>query len=349
MSDPLTTRIEREIFFRTFARITRAPDAVVQQFVDDLSEQQVGRGEVLFRAGQSSDHIFYVARGSVELTDPTGKAAPWRFGERSAVGALDATLGQPYSRTATALEDSLLLRMRIEDYFDVLEDNFEFTKAMFGFLYGGVEALARPLGVELAYPDLGGAAPLPAPGRGDGFGLVERVLILRACRPLSRIRLQVLFRLAQGASERRLAAGLALFEAGKGSDSLWTVARGSIRAEETGSAGVHRHGDGAPFAATFGPGTMVLSLAALAGTEASYRAVATEPTLLLGLAKEDLWDVMEDHSDVVRALLVHAAEERLRLQTLAADRAAAGEPVMAAPLGPLAPAPLPPVLPARAT
>lgn len=345
MSERLTTRIEREIFFRTFVRAARAPDAVVQQFVEDLTELEVRRGEVLFRAGESSDHIFYIARGAVELIDPTGAAAPWRFGERSAVGAIDATLGQPYSRTATALEDSLILRMRIEDYFDVLEDNFEFTKAMFGFLYGGVEALARPLGVALAYPDQAGAIELAA-ARGDGMELVERVLVLRACRPLSRIRLQVLFRLAQGASERRLGAGQAVFEPGGGSDSLWAVARGAVRAEEAGP-GARRRDDGGPASATFGPGTMVLSIAALAGAEAGYRAVTAEPTLLLGLAKEDLFDVMEDHSDVVRALMAHAAAERLRLQTLTADRAAAGEPVVAAPLDSPAPTPLGPIRPAR--
>jgi CRP-like cAMP-binding protein len=179
------------------------------------------------------------------------------------------------------------------------------------------------------------------------LGLVERVLVLRACRPLSRIRLQVLFRLAQGASERRLAGGHPVFEPGRGSDALWTVARGGVRVDEVGPAGLRRRGDGVADTATFGPGTMVLSIAALAGAEASYRAVAAEPTLLLGLAKEDLFDVMEDHPDVVRSLMAHAAAERLRLQTLAADRAAAGEPVVAGPLGALVPTPLAPVLPAR--
>ena len=56
---------------------------------------------------------------------------------------------------------------------------------------------------------------------------------------------------------------------------------------------------------------------------------------------------MEDHSDVVRSFMAHAAAERLRLQTLTADRAAAGERVIAAPLGQLVPTPLAPVLPAR--
>ncbi|HTE53442.1 MAG TPA: cyclic nucleotide-binding domain-containing protein [Kofleriaceae bacterium] len=330
MDDALTSRIEREIFFRTFARTARAPDAVVQQFVEDLTEQQIKRGEVLFRAGDPSEHIYYIARGSMELSDPSG-AAPWIFGGRSAVGAIDASMGQPYSRTAVALEDTLLLRMRIEDYFDILEDNFDFTKAMFGFLFGGVEELARPLAADLVYADGGGPTELGNLGRADGLGLVERALVLRASRPLAGIRLQVLIRLAQAASERRVAAGHALFEPGAGSSSLWLVCRGKIRGEYVGR---DRPADD-PFIADFGPGTMVLALAALAQAEASYRAVATEPTLVLGLAREDLWDVMEDHSDVVRAILAYAAGERARLQTIAADLAAGrtGEVVVAAPLG----------------
>ncbi len=69
---------------------------------------------------------------------------------------------------------------------------------------------------------------------------------------------------------------------------------------------------------------MVLPFAGLGQLEATYRVSAAEPSVVLALGKEDLWDVMEDHSDVARALLAHASRERARLQTIAIDRAAYG-------------------------
>jgi hypothetical protein len=76
---------------------------------------------------------------------------------------------------------------------------------------------------------------------------------------------------------------------------------------------------------------MVLPYAAIAQVEAPYRAAAAVPSLVLALGREELWDVMEDHAEVGRALLAHAARERARLQTYAVDRAAA---IAAAPAPP---------------
>jgi CRP-like cAMP-binding protein len=248
----------------------------------------------------------------VELRDPSGRAAPWHFGVPSTIGVLDAMQGQPYSRTAVALEDTVLLKLRFEDYFEILEDNFEFSKFLIGIIYRSLEELSRPLEPDVVYPDRGcDESDVKLLALASGLDLVERVLVLRTAAPLRGIRLQVLVRLAQEASERLLVPGEPLFPPGRAPDALWFVARGSVIGRR----------DDPPLHARFAPGTMVLPLAALAQVETLYRATAAEPSLLLGLRKEDLWDVMEDHSDVTRALLAHAARERARLQTIAADLA----------------------------
>jgi CRP-like cAMP-binding protein len=312
-SGPVTNRIEREIFLRAFVRGTSPPETVVQQFVDSLVERRVPRGAVLFRAGEPGDHVHYLVSGQVELRDPSGRAAPWSFGPRSAIGGIDVAQGQPYSRTAVAVEDTLLFRIHGDDYFEILEDNFEFAKSLIGFLFRGLEELARELPPELVYPEATPPDELAGLAGRRGLGLVERVLVLRAAAPLASIRLQVLVRLAQEARERRLAAGEALFEAGHGTGALWLVAHGCVVGERRDP----------PITARFGPGEMVLPHAAIGGIEASYRASAAAPSVVLALGREELWDVMEDHAEVGRALLAHAARERSRLQTFAVDRAAA--------------------------
>lgn len=313
MAEPITNRIEREMFFRTFARAMRPPEAVVQQFVEGLVEQRAPGGAVLFRAGDPSEHIYYVVTGRVELRDPTGLTAPWDLGERAVIGGIDSIRGLPYTRTAVAVQDTLLFRIRFEDYFEILEDNFEFTKAMIRLFYGGVEEFGRSMPTERAHPPADDAPPALGhrleTGATGRLGLVDRVLVLRSAAPFRQISLQVLVRLAQEASERRLFAGEQLFDPRRPNDKLWFVAAGSVLAERADP----------PLAVRFPAGAMVLPFAVLGQVEPLYRAAAAEPTLVLGLAKEDLWDVMEDHSDVTRALLSYAAGERARLQTTPVD------------------------------
>jgi CRP-like cAMP-binding protein len=312
MPEPVTSRIEREIFFRAFAHTARPPEAVVRQFVDSLSEQQLPRGAILFRAGDPADFIYNLMRGALELRHPSGRAAPWHYGAPSIIGVLDALQGQPYSRTAVALDDSVLLGLRSDDYFEILEDNFEFTKVLLGVLYRHAEGLSRPLDPDVVYPDHGcEQSDAKRLAQAQNLDLVERVLVLRSAAPLRAIRLQVLVRLAQLATELTLLPGEPLWSPGQAAGAFWFVARGSVIARR----------DDPPLHAHFGSGTMVLPLAALAAVEPLYRAVAGEPTLVLTLRKEDLWDVMEDHSDVTRALLAHAAGEQARLLTVSAGLA----------------------------
>jgi CRP/FNR family cyclic AMP-dependent transcriptional regulator len=312
MAESVTSRIEREIFFRTFARFARPPEAVVRQFVESLTEHRMPRGAVLFRAGDPGEYIYNVLAGTIELRDPTGLAAPWTFTGRSAIGVLDSIQGQPYSRTAVVLEDALLLRLRFDDYFEILEDNFEFTKVMVAFIYRGVEEVSRPLAADIVYPPCGCDEAEARLLASSSLDLVGRVLVLRSAASFRGIRLQVLVRLAQEATERVLMTGEPLFEPGRCADNLWFVARGSVIGRR----------EAPPLAARFGPGEVVLPLAALGQVENLYRATAAEPSVVLGLRKADLLDVMEDHSDVTRALLAHAARERARLQTIAVDLAA---------------------------
>jgi CRP-like cAMP-binding protein len=312
VAEPTTTRLEREIFFRTFVRGARPPEAVTEQFVENLVEQELPPGAVLFRAGDPGDHIHYIVSGAIEMRDPTGQAAPWSFGPRDAIGGIDAIQSQPYSRTAVAVEHTLLLKLRFDDYFEILEDNFDFTRSMLGFMYADVEEMTRSLPDEVVHPRVTPSCEMELLAHTSGLGLVERLLVLREAGPWRTVRLQVLVRLAQEATERWLTAGESLFEPGQGSASLWFVAHGAIVAERREP----------PLTTRFGPGTMVLPFVGLAGAEKRYRAFAAEPSLVLALRKEDLWDVMEDHSDVTRALLAHAAAARARLQTIAADQAA---------------------------
>jgi CRP-like cAMP-binding protein len=302
-SEVLTSRIEREVFFRTFIRGPKPPPGFAKQLIDAMQEDFYPAGSIIYQKGARSEFIHYVVRGKVELIAEGMR--PFSFGSRSAIGGLDAFQDQPYSRTAVAIEDTVCLRVKIEDYFDIMEDNFEFAKLMLAALYRASEELSRQLTPEQIYPELGAAPPIDL-AAGARLGLVERLILIRSVRVFQRVRLQPLVRLAQLADERRLDPGERLWSEKGSSEAIWIVAAGRV--------GVTR--DEPPFSALFGPGNAVATLAVVGGLDAVYSARALDHVLALRVPKEDLVDVMEDHSELVRGLLAFAAAERSRLQTL---------------------------------
>jgi CRP-like cAMP-binding protein len=69
----------------------------------------------------------------IELTrtEPRGKA---RFGAASVVGGSGAFGDIERLYTARAQRDSVLLRIREEDFFDVMEDHFDLARSVMGYM-----------------------------------------------------------------------------------------------------------------------------------------------------------------------------------------------------------------------
>lgn len=302
MPEPLVSRVERELFFRTFVTGVTPSDDFGSRFVDMLREDLHPPGALIFRKGELSERMFYVVRGSVELRSKGD--APFHFTGRSAIGGLDALQGVPYTRDAVAMEETVTLRIRMEDYFELLEDHFDVARQMVQGFARGADALivGRP---DEVMPERGQETPL-VPG-GQAMGLVERLLVLRSAELFRKVRLQVLVRLAQLSTERALAPGEAVLDQ---PGMLWSIASGAVRLER----------DEPPLVATIRAGATLATLAVLGGAESIYSATTLEPTRLLGVRRTDLIDVMEDHADLIRCTMGYLAAERARLMRIQANR-----------------------------
>lgn len=300
-AEVLTSRIEREIFLRTFLRGPKPPPGMASIVIGLMREEHYQPGAIIYREGANPEFIHYVVRGKVELR--TAGKPPWSFGEHSAIGGLDAFQGQGHSRTAVAVEETLILKVPIEDYFELMEDNFDFAKTMMTVLFTGVEEVSTKLNGEIVYPP---DDPLPLQLAIDSqLGLVERLIVLRNARALRRVRLQVLVRLAQLAEEQRLAPGNFVWSRGEQAEAYFAIASGRVFAARNEPS----------IGAEFGPGSVIAPLAAFSNQEQLYEARALTPLLVLRVRKGDFWDVMEDHADLARAMLGFGAAERARLQT----------------------------------
>lgn len=315
MARDRTTRVEREIFVRSFVRSARPSASVIAEVADLLEERIVPAGTQLYARGAPATHMFWVVEGKVELRE--AGTAPFVFGPRSTVGALDAFQGIPHSRDAIVVADSVLFRLDVERYLDVLEDNFDFLKGMSQFMFEGLEALGVALGFEATYGPL-----RPAPDAAadlaiqEKFGFIGGLLALRHDPLFRAIGVQVVVRLAQLGRFVERPRGAEVWTPGERSDALLWLVGGQLELQ-------HREHPGwrGTFGALVDVGVEpVAPLVTLANRESRYRLLAESPVVLVEIPKESWFDVMEDHPSFMRGMLAFAASNRQRLMRLAADR-----------------------------
>jgi CRP-like cAMP-binding protein len=117
--------------------------------------------------------------------------------------------------------------------------------------------------------------------------LLEKALVLRSAPLFSALGGDAILPVASLCIEVELEPGERLFEAGQLGDSLYVVVRGAVRVERDGAV-----------LADLGPGECVGELAVLDWEPRSATVVATRPSLLVRLERNDLMDVLVDHPDL---------------------------------------------------
>jgi CRP-like cAMP-binding protein len=311
VSDELSSQVARELFLRVFlGGATDVSGDTAARLARRVEDVWVPAGRVLYRAGEPADEHFFVVDGEIEVTAPEG--GRWRFGERSIVGILDVSQERPRTRTATVLRESHLLRLRAAEWFDILEDDFEFAR-------GAIHNIARA--VTRIHLSLGGrgfetATPPNAKIRSSPLSFVDRTLLLRAVPPFRRASVQAAVDLIPYARLRDLQDREALFETGGAKRSIFVVANGSIALEHEGVT-----------VANFGAATLLSGLGSLSPEPWPAAARAAEgPARVIELDFEDVYDAMEEHFDLVKSALSELTHEREALQAfeIGADVLAAG-------------------------
>jgi len=265
------------------------------------------RGRYLYRQGSSSDTVYFIVSGSVALVHDGVKTR--EFGERSVLGLIDSSLNRLHAFDALAHEDSVVLELDIEDWFEFLEDNFELTCRILLRLANALPPTSPPK------PDLSRPTAFLRKRRSRtgeqvedhraslgptlGLSFVERLAVLRACPPLAQARIQALARLAHFAEMVSLGQGEArTLEPG----ALYLVETGRVLSTTRESEGNVWHDETRPGGAIAGVG---LLQAGRFETEVS----ALEPSTLFRISRERLFDVMEDHFSVATSLFAYTAAE----------------------------------------
>jgi CRP/FNR family transcriptional regulator, cyclic AMP receptor protein len=105
------------------------------------------RGDFLWRAGDAADDLTLIVRGRVKIVRhaEAGDIILEIFGEGEPVGAIAVYNYMPYPASAVCLEAVSLLKLPRRDYFELLDRNPEFARAIIRELTKLTVALTRKL------------------------------------------------------------------------------------------------------------------------------------------------------------------------------------------------------------
>jgi len=124
------------------------------------AQVQCPPGTVLFKEGGSSSALYIVLEGRIRLT--RGDREIFSVGPGETLGNWALFDDQPTMASATCVEDTSVLKIEREDFFDLLADHADMTQKMFKAL---VKRVRNLLSLGLNQSPAGGAAPA-APVKG---------------------------------------------------------------------------------------------------------------------------------------------------------------------------------------
>jgi CRP-like cAMP-binding protein len=306
MRDDHRLRIGREIFLAAFGLPLDSVDPwILDRMTSILDEQEFRAGQTLFGAGEPVEFLYFMQDGRVRFTRVDGPS--WILRGRWVLGSFEAIGDRPVAHTATALADFNGMRVSTAEWVEMLEDSFPVARSA---VINGSRATAR-LEERVARedpvsPDGASRPPVVAPAT---LGLAERLALLLDVRMLRLGGVQALADLAAVSRQVSFAAGELILERGRSHEHLTLIVDGDVVAEREDPSVVRR----------MGPGDLVCGTAILGGIADGWQARCMTPARGISFPIAALFDLMEEHFDLVRSTLAAlSARRQLLLEHLAA-------------------------------
>jgi CRP-like cAMP-binding protein len=310
MRDERTLRIGREIFLAAFGM----PQEVLAGWIIDritaiVEERSFHAGDRMLTEGEPAEFLYFMREGEVRFTRE-GKP-PWTLKGRWVIGGYDIIAERLATRTAVAVGDFRALRVPAEAWVEMLEDSPQMARSA---VVNASRALAR---LEERIPTGAPASPRDTPQCAEPFatlGLVERLSLLMDVRMLRQAGVQVIADLAAMSRPVSFAAGDRVLERGAERERFVQISDGEVLAERKGPD-VERH---------YGAGDLVCGAPVLGQKSEDWEARAVSPVRGIAFPIGGVFDLMEEHFDLVRsAFAAIGARRELLLDHMAAQSAAA--------------------------
>lgn len=121
-------RIETVLFLQSVDFFSACTAEQILRISAIVHQRRLAAGERIYAAGEPADEMYCVVQGAV-VTDNGGR--PLRAGPGATFGVSEILSGRLRSREAVAEQDSLVLEITVDDFFDLLSHNIEIVKALF--------------------------------------------------------------------------------------------------------------------------------------------------------------------------------------------------------------------------
>jgi CRP-like cAMP-binding protein len=133
------TTLDRAIRLQKVELFSDLETSMLALLASIATQVEAKRGEVLVEQNRPLSALYVVLDGQIEMSR-SGRTM-FHVGSDETIGNWALFDEQPSVVTATALEDSSLLRIDREDFFDLLADHSEVTREMFQALFKRVRSL----------------------------------------------------------------------------------------------------------------------------------------------------------------------------------------------------------------
>ena len=121
-------RIETVLFLQGVDFFSSCTAEQILRISAIVHQRRLATGEKVYGPGEQAGELYCVVEGAVG----TGNGdASRRVGPGETFGVLEILSGRLRSQAAVAEEDSLVLEITAEDFFDLLSHNIEIVKALF--------------------------------------------------------------------------------------------------------------------------------------------------------------------------------------------------------------------------
>ena len=296
MRDERLLRTGRELFLAALGLPLGDVDAwVIDRMTSMLEERDFSAGQTLLSAGEPVESILFMQDGDVRCTQSGGLSCTMQG--RWVIGGFEVLADRPATYAATALRDFQGMQVPAAAWVELLEDSPRLSRQLTVNASRTVARLEERIPKDAPSSPVVPAALSPFPG---GLALVERLALLLDVRMLRLAGVQALVDLAAVSRHLSFAEGELIVKRGVESEHLVRVVEGEVSGDCAAPEVVRR----------FGPGDLVCGAAILGGVAGPWQARAIVPTSGLSFPIEALFDLMEEHFDLVRSTLVALGSRR---------------------------------------
>jgi CRP-like cAMP-binding protein len=142
----MLTVIEKVIFLQNVDLFSQVPTEQLAYLAAVVEETTASKGEILYRESDPPDAMYLVVEGSIRLH--RGDQEITVAERKDAFGTWALFDEEPRVVTATALEESRLLRIGKEEFIDMLADHVQITQGIIKTIAGKLRGLIDRIGVE---------------------------------------------------------------------------------------------------------------------------------------------------------------------------------------------------------